>query len=136
MHKGLLAVAVIGLIVSGYLFVAYTTGGPIPCSLNGGCDVVRASSYSHFAGVPTPVFGVIFYVLLAVLAELWKPAASSAYRWALWITVSVGVAVSAFLTYVEAFVIHAWCEWCLVSAAASLLAFIVVWKEESKYESI
>ncbi|HHT9122079.1 MAG TPA: vitamin K epoxide reductase family protein, partial [Candidatus Wunengus sp. YC63] len=80
-----------GLIVSGYLLLLYTSGAPIPCGLHASCEVVRSSVYASWFGIPTPAFGVIFYLLLAVLAEMGQPNPSARYRWALWITVSIGV---------------------------------------------
>jgi uncharacterized membrane protein len=36
----------------------------------------------------------------------------------------VGVTFSAYLTYVEAFVINAWCQWCVISAVLITLIFL------------
>jgi uncharacterized membrane protein len=36
----------------------------------------------------------------------------------------IGLAFSAYLTYLEAFVIHAWCRWCIVSATLAVLIFL------------
>jgi uncharacterized membrane protein len=36
----------------------------------------------------------------------------------------IGVLFSAYLTYLEAFVIHAWCQWCVSSAIIMVLAFL------------
>lgn len=121
MRKYLLfATAIVGLAVSGYLFVAYTTGGPITCGVGHGCDTVRASEYSSFFGIPTPVFGLIFYLLMAIGVII--------KRWDLlkWLTLG-GLIVSGYLTYLEAFVINAWCFWCVVSAILSVVAFVIVW---------
>ena len=43
-----------------------------------------------------------------------------------------GVVFTAWLNYLEAFVIHAWCEWCIGSAAMVLLLFVLAvmdWRE-------
>ncbi len=134
MNKILLAIAIAGLIVSGYLLVFYTTGAPIPCGVHGACETVRNSSYASFFNIPTPAYGVVFYLILAVLADAWQPGASPWQRLAVWITVSAGVAVSIFLSSIEAFVIHAWCRWCVVSALLTVAAFVVVWMQDKNYE--
>lgn len=131
-----MATAIAGLIISGYLLVLYTTGAPIPCGEGHACETVRTSAYASFFGIPTPAYGVLFYAILAVLAEMWKPNATRMYRAALWVTVSSGLAVSIFLTYLEAFVIHAWCRWCVASALLTVIAFVVVWMQDKKYEPI
>ena len=118
MRRLLFAIAVIGLVVSGYLFITYTTGGPIQCGVGHGCDTVRASAYASFFGVPTPVYGLLFYLLLAIGVII---------RWqrGLLILTGVGLITSAYLTYLEAFVIHAWCFWCVVSALLTVAAFLL-----------
>lgn len=123
----LFALALLGLGVSGYLLFAYVTSGPVVCGLGHGCDVVRASQYSSFLGLPTPLYGVVFYFVLGVLAALWSSANASVLRLPLRVVTSVGVGVSAYLTYLEAFVIDAWCVWCVASAVLALLAFVLVW---------
>src|SRR3954469_4859513 len=120
------ALALLGLFVSLYLWWVYASPShPMVC-LGTGCDVVRASSYAHFAGIPTPVFGVLMYAVLAALiyAETRKPRAT-AIRNAVLLIAGAGVLVSAGLTYVEASVIHAWCAWCVTQALAVTLIFLL-----------
>jgi uncharacterized membrane protein len=48
------------------------------------------------------------------------------------------VLFTAWLNYLEGFVIHAWCEWCLGSAAMVLLLFVLAvvdWRETTAYAS-
>ncbi len=132
MRKILFTIAIVGLLVSGYLSIVYATQGPIPCSLHGGCEVVRASTYAHIFGISTPYYGVVYYVLLALGALLLTPLRKAALRIPLLVLTGMGLAVSIWLTYLEAFVIQAWCQWCLVSAVLTLLAFLVVWGTLSK----
>lgn len=127
MRIPLFSIAVLGLLVSGYLFVTYTSGGPIACGVGHGCDTVRASEYSSFFGIPTPAYGLVFYLVLAIAALLATPANRRWIRWPLSLLTGIGLAVSAGLTYIEAFVIDAWCVWCVVSALLALAAFILVW---------
>ncbi|MAF80681.1 hypothetical protein CL628_01570 [bacterium] len=127
MRIPLFLIAVLGLLVSGYLFVTYTSGGPIECGVGHGCDTVRASQYASFLGVPTPAYGLLFYLLLAVSALMATPVNRSWIRWPLSLLTAAGLVVSAGLTYIEAFVIDAWCMWCVVSALLALVAFLLVW---------
>jgi uncharacterized membrane protein len=121
-ERSLFGVAIFGLLVSGYLLYSYTAGGPIVCGVGHGCDTVRASEYASFLGLPTPLFGVIFYLLLGMAVTLRK-------RWAVQVLASVGILVSAYLTYLEAFVIEAWCLWCVVSALLTLVAGVLAFKK-------
>lgn len=119
-----------------YLLASYLSSGPVPCSITHGCEIVRTSDYASFLGLPTPLYGVIFYFALGLLAMMCTPANASRLRWPLRILTLIGLVVSAWLSGIEAFVIHAWCLWCIISAILSLLAFLVVWvgRQECKFK--
>jgi protein-disulfide isomerase/uncharacterized membrane protein/rhodanese-related sulfurtransferase len=124
----LLALSLLGLFDSLYLLWVYTSPSrPIVC-LGSGCDAVRASSYSHLFGVPLPAFGVATYVVLGLLifAEVLVSARlGRAIRNAVAGISCVGFLFSIYLTSREAFVIHAWCAWCVVSALVITGIFIL-----------
>lgn len=123
----LFVIALLGLVVSGYLLYTYVSGAPIVCGEGHGCDVIRSSIYSSFFGIPTPGHGVIFYSLLAYGAIMWKGDRTSTMARLLQILTGIGFAVTAWLTYLEAFVLEAWCRWCVVSAVLATFAFVIVW---------
>lgn len=119
--------AIFGAGVSVYLLVEYTTGQPGVCLTGSGCDEVRASEFAYPLGIPMPLFGVAFYAVAAGLAYRTLrggPIRGIPLRTLLLLASLVGVATSAALTAIEAFVIEAFCTWCLASAAASLLLLI------------
>ncbi|HSM38082.1 MAG TPA: vitamin K epoxide reductase family protein [Candidatus Limnocylindrales bacterium] len=116
--------AIFGAGVSVYLLVEYTTGQAGVCLTGSGCDEVRASQFAYPLGIPLPLFGVIFYAAAAWLA--YRTLAGDRLlgvepRAALLAAGLAGAAMSAVLTGLEAFVIGAFCTWCLASAAASVV---------------
>ncbi len=116
------ALAILGIIVMSYLTMKDVTGGPIACSWNHGCEIVRQSKYSHIKGIPIAVFGLGMYLTLSGLAIYNKPRLMS-----LIVLISgIGVAVSLFLTYLQFHVIHALCQWCETSALLIALIFICI----------
>jgi protein-disulfide isomerase/uncharacterized membrane protein/rhodanese-related sulfurtransferase len=118
------SLALLGLFLSIYLLWVYASPShPMVC-LGGGCDEVRASSYAHFFGIPTPAFGVAFYVLLAILMFAEAAGKRRLHRVILALA-AIGFVVAAALTGVEAFVVHAWCAWCVGQAFAVTLVFIL-----------
>ncbi len=127
MHKILLILAIAGLLVSGYLFVTYVSPIPIICGENGGCHEVKASPYAYPFGIPMPAFGLAFYVTLALIASLWNESTSKRLYFPLVFLTGTGFVCSLWLTYIEAFVIDAWCTWCVASAVLATLAFMVSW---------
>lgn len=127
MNKLLLVITVLGLAVSGYLLFAYQTAGPMVCLSEHGCEAVRASRFAAIFGLPVPLYGVFYYFGLGVLAALWNPAEARRLRLPLRALTGAGLAASVWLTYLEAFVIKAWCSWCVISAVLAVMAFLLVW---------
>jgi uncharacterized membrane protein len=113
------ALALIGFFVALYLLL-WKIGvlGSIACG-SGGCEVVQLSEYAEVFGVPVALFGVVGYLaMLAVSVLGLQPRWVNSKRPSVVLLAlsGVGVAYSAYLTYLEAAVIHAWCRWCVVSA--------------------
>jgi uncharacterized membrane protein len=111
--------ALIGVLISAYM-TAYTFGlvGSIVCG-TGGCETVQNSPWAVFLGVPVPIIGLVGYGLLLITAILGlQPHLEQDRRIALLLIVAAaaGASFSAYLTWLEASVIHAWCRWCIVSA--------------------
>jgi len=134
MHKGLLGVSFLGLAISGYLLVTYVSSDPIVCVSGEGCLVAQLSEYSSFFSIPTPAYGVIFYFTLGIIAAIWSNENHRQLQMPLALLTSIGLGISIFLTYVEAFVIRAWCSWCLGSAFLTIVAFVIAWRLLSRYD--
>src|SRR5512146_2645958 len=115
----LMALSLIGLFDSIYLLWEYTSPAhPMVC-MGGGCDAVRASAYSHLGGLPVPIFGVFMYAFLALMVFLYPLLPATFVRLTQFIVVLVsgaGFLFSVYLTGIEAFVLHSWCMWCVLSA--------------------
>jgi len=119
--------SLVGFFVSLYLWL-WKVGflGSLACG-DGGCETVQLSEFSSFLGVPVALYGMVGYVALAVvsvagLQPSWVERRGPTSLLA--VVASVGVAFSAYLTYLEASVIHAWCRWCVVSAGI-IMAILV-----------
>jgi uncharacterized membrane protein len=118
--------ALIGFFVALYLW-AHNAGltGPIVCGV-GDCATVQASEFAYIGPVPVSSIGVFGYVILIALGITGiRPAyRHSRVIGALLLAGSAsGVVFSAWLTYLEAFVIHAWCQYCVISAILITLIF-------------
>jgi uncharacterized membrane protein len=116
-----------GAVVSGYLGIVKLAGGSaLMCQAGGGCDIVQASRYGAILGLPTALWGTVFYVAVGVLGALGLPAG----RW-LWtfLLAVAGGAFSLYLTAVSLFVVEAACLYCLASTAIALaLVGVLLWR--------
>jgi uncharacterized membrane protein len=133
MTAALLSLA--GLFISAYLYL-YKIGriGTLACG-TGGCETVQLSSWSRFAGVEVSLIGLLGYaVLLGLsLASLQDPLVGRRQMFATLLLgfSAIGLGFTLYLTYLELFVIHAICRWCVGSAViisgiflASLLEYL------------
>ena len=122
--------ALLGLLIAIYLTL-YKTGAiaELNCTV-GSCETVQTSRWATFLGLPVAAWGIVFYVALLALAlsgVQGSLAESRAVSVALVAVTGWGVVFSAWLTYLELFVIHAICQWCVVSAILVTIAFVVAW---------
>ncbi|MEX1023161.1 MAG: vitamin K epoxide reductase family protein, partial [Dehalococcoidia bacterium] len=115
----LLALALTGTAIAAYLAYVALAGGEPFCSGAGDCGAVQSSEYADVAGVPVAVLGLAMYlVLLGLTAARRLTSVDARLRLDVW-TFAValsGTLFSAYLTYLELFVIEAICAWCVASA--------------------
>ena len=117
-------VALAGLADSIYLTVHHYTAEPVPCSIITGCEQVLTSSYAELYGIPTAAFGVAAYLTAFVLAFL--SALGNRQTWSLFGAVVVVMTIfTAWLIYLQAVVIEAFCQFCLISAATTLTLLLI-----------
>ena len=124
---GLLAtvLAVLGLLIAGYLAWTRLTGGLPVCGPLHGCETVALSSYSEVAGIPVAILGVGFSLLLVVLALAWWRRADRRALLGLYGLGLLGLLFVAYLTYLELFVIGAVCAWCASYAVTVVAGWII-----------
>lgn len=121
----LILVSLIGIADAGYLSYTALTDTPVACKLIEGCNVVAKSPYSNVWGVPLALYGLFFYfvALVGSLMLLANPSRTRRVLAVLWGI--AGVLFSAYFTYLQAYVIGAFCIYCLISAAATLMIFVL-----------
>jgi uncharacterized membrane protein len=120
------ALAAAGIFVALYLTL-YKLGffGELACGI-GSCEVVNASRWAVLLGFPVAAWGLGFYLLIFTLAMVGLRedlVGSRAFGLALLVLATIGFLFSAWLTYLELFVIRAICQWCVVSAVLATAIF-------------
>jgi uncharacterized membrane protein len=119
--------AAAGFLVAGYLtWLKWASRGAFLCVAGSGCDLVQASRYSIFLGVPTALWGVLLYVAIGVLAGVGLTSS----RWlAAFLIAAAGVGFSVYLTVLSLFVIGGACIYCLASLAIeTALVVTLLWR--------
>ena len=115
--------AAAGLLVAVYLSYVEVGQHSASCGAFGQCNTVQSSRYARLAGIPVGVLGPGGYSLILVAALVTRFEHPIAHRALLALTV-FGVAFSAYLTFLEPFVIGATCVWCITSA---LIMVLLLW---------
>ena len=111
-------IALAGLADATYLTVSHLAGDNSVCGASQSCSVVLGSKYAVVAGIPTAAFGVIAYFSVFSGATLAAFGYSRARTFISWTVAAMFVATLWFL-YLQAFVLHAFCPFCLFSAAVT-----------------
>src|ERR1041384_723803 len=114
-----------GLADAIYLTVQDLTGASLRCTIISGCSEVLASKYAHIGSIPLASVGALAYFIFFSLAIL------AAFGYAFirpWLTVLVTLMflTSLWLIYLQAFVIHHFCQYCLLSAAITTILTVLV----------
>jgi uncharacterized membrane protein len=114
-------VAIAGVVVSSIsLYHHFGTTRTSFCNFGESfnCDIVNRSSYSTVLGVPVALIGILGYLLILALATVYREKAQTPVM--LLIASIGGLGFALYLTYIEGFVLRAWCVLCLSSLALIL----------------
>lgn len=117
-------VSLLGLADAIYLTVQHVTGQSVRCTIVSGCSEVLSSSYAVVAGQPLALIGAAAYFSVFSLATL----AAFGYRIAgtlMTVLVLLMFLFSLWLIYLQAFVIGAFCQFCLLSAAITTALAVI-----------
>ena len=132
MNKRMLValVALAGVFVALYLTL-YKLGyiGTLACAV-GSCETVQTSKWATLLGFPVGAWGVAYYLAVLALALLGLTARFADSRGLSDVLLAItafGLLFSIWLTYLELFVIHAICQWCVVSAILAAILFVLSW---------
>ena len=113
-------VAVTGLADATYLTVQALTGETLSCGGSPDCFRVLGSSYAKMGGIPMAMLGALAYFTAFTLATF----AAFGYSWAprfLALIAGAMFLMTLWLLYVQTFLLHAYCRYCLFSAAITFL---------------
>lgn len=105
------AVGVAGLILSIYL--TYVSALPYCPPELSGCDVVIASEYSKFFGVPVALLGAAWFavvIALSIASYISERCRKPLLAWCI-----IGVLGVLYLVWVEVFILHAICLYCTIA---------------------
>jgi uncharacterized membrane protein len=122
-------ISLLGLFDAAYLtFVHYKHIIP-PCSISGSkCEDVLTSQYATIGPIPIALLGVAFYLTVIVLLFVFLETKQKLFVTLAWILTILGVFAAIALLYIQAFVLHAYCQYCVASEIVDFAMFgTVTW---------
>ena len=118
-RRAITVLALLGALDAAYLLLGKLgVIGVRECSISHGCDMVNASSYSQFLGLPVAGIGLVGYVALFAIAIAGLQPRWLDERWpdaTLALLSGIAVVFTLYLTYAEIVILGAICQWCVVS---------------------
>jgi uncharacterized membrane protein len=123
-YASLTTAAFLGMVDSSYVAFHASEGFLIPCGFAGGCDQVLSSPYARLFGISIAWFGLAFYLTIAGTSLFAFFGYPEGLRIS-FILAAAAFSVTMYLFYLQAFVIRAFCDYCLFSASLVLLIFVL-----------
>lgn len=108
--------AIVGIFDTVYLIYHKVRGTDVACWFfpPEWCRKVQYSSYSKTMGIPNAVAGLVMYC--AIILLLWLYVSGYIAWWPIAAIITFGFLFSMYFVYIQAFVLRAFCTWCVVSA--------------------
>lgn len=117
-----LLVALVGFADAVYLTIEHYRNVIPPCTI-GGCETVLTSTYSSIFGIPQAVLGAIYYLVILVgFFAYFDSKNKTLLKWTLVVPV-IGFIYELWLVYLQLFVVHSICQYCMLSALVTLVLF-------------
>lgn len=121
----MLALSVAGFMDAVYLWIKAIVGSPVTCYAFGGCDTVAQSKYSLLLGIPLSLLGAVFYAAMIVLLTYYlRHKTKRGLQQVQYIAIFGGL-FSLYLFALQAFVIEAWCFYCVISDTIGVINMLL-----------
>jgi uncharacterized membrane protein len=127
-YGAIIAAATAGIGVTVYIYYSKHVSSQLACPSGDECNEVVTSAYSKFFGIPLEYLGMLYYsvIFIGYAALIIRPVLQSTIFVPIVLILTAASALfSAYLVFVQAFIVRKWCIWCLLSAALSSLIFVL-----------
>ncbi len=122
----LLIFSFLGFLDATYLAAEHFAGGIPECSFLSGCELVTTGDYSMLGPIPVAYLGLAYYLVVFVLVMAYRECGVRKILKYLGYLTFFGFLFSLWLIYLQAFIIEAFCLYCIISATTSTILFILV----------
>lgn len=120
---GFISISFIGFLDASYLTISHYTGSALTCTLIQGCDIVTTSKYSEIFNIPVALLGMLYYLSILVLTLLYFDTKNPLLLRIIQPLTILAFLASIYFVYLQAFVINAFCQYCILSGITSTILF-------------
>lgn len=120
-----IAVALLGFADASYLTIEHFRGTTPPCFIVSGCGTVTTSVYSQIGPIPVALLGALYYFVISLLLFLALESKNDKPARAAFLLTPLGILASGYFLYIQAFILNAYCLYCLGSVATSTILFML-----------
>ncbi len=121
-----LLLSFLGFLDATYLTIVHYKNIIPPCSIAHGCETVLTSSYATIGPIPIALIGSIYFVSLIIILILIYQNKNSFFIMVITFLTSIALLISGGLVYIQAAILHAYCQYCLASELINVLLFVTV----------
>jgi len=108
----------------------------VVCNAEQGCALVQNSVYAYTFGIKNSLYGVGIFSVLLLLALLQIFKHSGKMERFLKSSLIVGSAVAVYFLFLQIFILHAYCKYCIVVDLSVILALLVIYSPKRKINFI
>ena len=122
---GWLSFSLVGFLDATYLTIQHYRGAGLECGPLRECDAVTTSQYAVIGGIPLALLGALYYLAILLLTVAYYDTKHLRIPAIIARLTILGFLASLILVYLQTFVIHAFCFYCLLSAVTSTSLFVL-----------
>lgn len=119
----IIVVSFIGFADATFLTIEHYQNRIPPCTTEG-CEIVLTSAYSEIAGIPVALIGAIYYFLILVFSIAYIDTKKDIFLKYAFLLSTLGLLASIYFFILQAFIIGAYCQYCIVSGITTTILFI------------
>lgn len=120
----LLILSFLGLLDAVYLTITHYQNTTVFCALEHPCSIVLTSKFATLGTIPIALLGAVYYLIVLGYGIALLKTQKKTLIVQLVILNLVGFIVSIILFLIQAFILHAFCIYCIFSEVISALLLI------------
>ena len=125
----------LGFLDATYLTILHYKNILPPCHLTSNCETVLTSQYAQIGPIPVALLGTLFYLAVMAVCILLLTNYKKIFLNSYYLLIGSGFVVSLVLIYIQAYLLHAYCQYCILAEIVSgglVILAIIKYRSDKK----